>query len=287
MWPTIVSIGPIAIKSFGVCLFLGVFFGGFSLWKRAKEEGWEEEWVLDSWILAGIGALVLSRVGFVLENWTHMQNHWQQWFLVTKYPGLSLMGAWLGGMMILLVLALIKKVSVWLWLEAVFLASVLVEIWARLGTFLAGSNLGIATSGWWGLGFPGVDEKRWPVQIFWVVGLLVVYKLLKAWEVKYRSFSWYKDEKGEARPGFVVAAYLGLIGVLKLVIGLVAPEQSRWWGISWIVFSGLILLWRSGKLSNVKLNISKKPKPGIEQKPLIATRSKLKKKRKKQGFDFK
>ncbi len=275
MWPTLISLGPIAIHTFGIILFVGIFFGGFRLWKTAKEEGWDEVDVMDGWLLGGLGAIVGGRAAFVLMRWSEFSSSWYKILFITRFPGLDYEGAWLAGLLVLLYLGIKKKINFWHWFEAAIMAVLTVEIFGHIASFFGGSDLGRVTSGWWGITFPGLTGKRWPVQIFWTVGLIAIYRLLKFWEQHYRSFKWYQNNKGEAKEGFVVAVYLIMVGVLKLILTLVSEINRAWWGVAMILAGALILLIRSGITIRVKLPLRHQPK---------AAKAEIK--RKKRGFDY-
>ena len=87
MWPTILSIGPLAIHSFGLMVLLGVFFGGFWFWQKGREEGFKEESLMDVWLASGLVGLLLGRVWFVLSNWPEFVGNIYKMLFVTKYPG--------------------------------------------------------------------------------------------------------------------------------------------------------------------------------------------------------
>jgi prolipoprotein diacylglyceryltransferase len=275
MWPTLISLGPIAIHSFGVLLFVGIFFGGFRLWKNAKEEGWDEADVMDSWLLGGLGAIVGGRAMFILTHWSEFANSWYKMLFITRFPGLDYEGAWLFGLFALLILSLRKKFSFWHWFEAAIMAILIVEIFGHLASFFSASNLGRPTDGWWGVAFPGFLEKRWPVQLFWTLGLTAIYQILKLWEHQYRSFKWYQNDKGEAKEGFVAAAYLIFVGILKLALVPISATSRVWWAAAMIVAGALILVIRSGINIRVKLPKGRPPKA-----------AKIEIKRKKKGFDY-
>ncbi len=263
MWPTLVSVGPVSIHSFGVLLFLGVFFGGFKLWRRSKDEGWDEAAVMDSWLFAGAGALLVGRIAYILLHLSAFGGSWYKMIFLTKFPGLSAEGAWLGGVIVLLTLALKKRFDCWHFAEAVVPALLLVEIFARLGSFLAGSQMGKIAPAGLGLTFPGAGEPRWPVQLIWVFGLFLVYLLINFWEKHYRSFGWAKE-------GFLAAVYLLLLGGLKIGLSFLEeqPVMGGWWGAGLMVGGGLILLLRSGITIKAPAIKAKEPK------------------RKKHGFDY-
>ncbi|MDP4031220.1 MAG: prolipoprotein diacylglyceryl transferase [Candidatus Beckwithbacteria bacterium] len=250
MWPTLLSLGPLSIHTFGVLIFLGVFFGGFKLWQKAKEEGWDEVGVMDTWLLAGIGALIASRLGFILLHWAEFNQSWYKILFITKFPGLSAEGAWLGASAVLILAGLKKRLDLWLWLEAVIPSLLIFEALARLGSFFAGSNLGrVALSGW-GLPFPGVDGLRWPVQLVWVLMIWLAYLMINYWERHYRNFNW--------KTGVLAGAYLALIGVLKLGLGFFEDHPFEWWGVGLALAGGLILLFRSGITINTPRSVKKK-----------------------------
>lgn len=264
MWPTLITLGSISLHSFGVLVFLGLFFGAFKLWQRAKDEGWDETAVMDSWLLAGVAAAVVGRLGFILGRWDEFGGSWYKMIFLTKFPGLSPEGAWLGGVAVLLALALKKHFDFWHFAEATVPALLIVEMFTRVGSFLAGSNLGKVAPAGLGLTFPGVEGSRWPVQLVWVLGLGLVYMLVNYWEKHYRSFGWAKE-------GFLAAAYLMLIGGLKIGLGFLEERAFFWWGAGLVFLGGLILIFRSGITIKALAFKTKEPKEP---------------KRKKHGFDY-
>lgn len=302
MWPTLISIGPIAIHSFGVMLAVGFFIGGFSLWKRGNDEGLDEEKVMDAWLVIGILAFVLARIGYVLDNYGDFGSSLYKILFVTKYPGLSMQGAMLGVGIALVWQGVKNKWNVFDWLEMNVFSLVIFEIWAHVGSFLAGSNLGKETTWFWGLNFPGVEIKRHPVDLIWILVLWIAYKRLLKWEKEYRSFSWYQQSKGESKSGFLIASYLMMLGLLKIVIGLITDTRTNSWGISLAQICGLILLVlgslilvdRSGiKIVLSKLKVAKQEEDKsrlklktAEAKP-VKVKSRRINKRKKKGFDYK
>jgi phosphatidylglycerol:prolipoprotein diacylglycerol transferase len=272
MWPTLIAVGPIAVHTFGVFLFLGIFFGGFRLWKNAKEEGWDETSVMDTWLVSGLGAIAGARLVFVLTHWPEFSNNWYKMLFLTKFPGLTYEGAWLFGLIVLLLVALRKKLPFWHFFDMAVMAILAVEIFGHVGSFFAGSNLGQTINAWWGIAFPGVEQKRWPVQIFWAVGLWLIFTLLSHWEKHYRSFSWYQNDKGEAKDGFIAGCYLVFVGLLKLLLAFISSFRPFIWAMAMIVAGGLILLIRSGITIKAKLPAPKRVKVEL--------------KRKKRGFDY-
>lgn len=264
MWPTIISWGPIRIHSFGIMLFLGLFFGVFKLWQKTKEEGWDEVKVFDAWFLSGIFGIILGRIGFGLLQPEIFAGSWYKILWLTQYPGLSGETVWWGMLVALIVLALLKKIDFWHFTGILIPAALIVEIFIRLGTFLGGTNLGKLAPAGWGLVFPGVDGGRWPVQLFWTAALILVYIVINVLEKNYRRlFPWAKD-------GFLLAIYCLLSGGLRLGLGRIELEAVFWWGGAQVAAGILILLLRSG----------------ITIKAPVFNRRGVKNKTKKHGFDY-
>lgn len=283
MWPTIISIGPLAIQSFGLMMVLGIFFGGFLFWQKGREEGFEEESLMDVWLLSGLASLLFGRVWYIFSNWEVFSADIYKMLFITKYRGLSYEGVFVGAFALLMFSSLKRKWDSFRLLEVSVFAWLAVEMFGWFGSFLAGSNLGKVTSLFWGIKFPGAEGKRHPVQLIYIVCFWLLFKLFKKWEKEYRSFSWYKSDKGETKTGFLVGVYLVSMSLVKLVSSLVMDLSNLsayyWFFSAMFVLGSLILIFRSGiYLKVLKKKEELKPKPKFESKKI---------KRKKKGFDFK
>ena len=236
MWPTLIAIGPIAIHSFGLMLFLGLFFGGFVFWQKGREEGAAEESLMDGWMISGLASLLAGRAWMVLAHWPEF-NSWYRILFLTKFPGLAYEGAWLGFWTVMIIWILKKKLAFWPILEAAVFSQLIVEVFGWLGQFLAAGN--------W----------KFPWQMIGAIGLIGLYRLLKSFEKKYRGFS---------KPGFLAAVYLLGLGLLQLML------RSRWLGGVLIILGLLLLLERTGRLNRPKVKIEK-----IKAMKVKSTRKKL------------
>jgi len=226
MWPTLIAIGPIAIHSFGLMLFLGLFFGGFVFWQKGREEGAAEDSLMDGWLISGLAGLLSGRAWMVLAHWPEF-NSWYRILFLTKFPGLAYEGAFFGFWIAMIIWILKKKWAFWPMLEAAVFSQLVVEMFGWLGHFLA------------------VGNWQFPWQMIWAIGLMGLYRLLKFFEKKYRGFS---------KPGFLAAVYLWGLGLLQLML------RSRWLGGGLIILGLLLLLERTGRLSKSKVK-SEKVKP--------------------------
>ncbi len=276
MWPTIVSVGPLAIQSYGLFLAIGIFFGGFVWWHKGREENFKEEELMDVWLLSLLAGFLASRVWHVLTNWGVYQGNWYKMLFITKYPGLSYEGMWVGAVMMIIFQTLKRKWDLAKLLEIGVFSFLMVEVFGFLGSFLAGSSLGKETNWWWGVAFPGVEAKRHPTQLLWVLVLVILFNVLKRLEKEYRSFKWYQSDKGEAKTGLLIAVYLLSMGGLRLLFGSIS--EVNWWFAGGLVVAGLVVLVdRKGKKVKIVKEVQTNKKEVVKRK----------KKRKKKGFDFK
>lgn len=236
MWPTLIAIGPIAIHSFGLMLFLGLFFGGFVFWQKGREEGAGEDSLMDGWLISGLAGLLSGRAWMVLAHWPEF-NNWYRILFLTKFPGLAYEGAFFGFWLGMIIWILKKKWAFWPMLETAVFSQLIVEVFGWLGQFLAVGNL------------------KFPWQMIGAIGLIGLYRLLKFFEKKYRLFS---------KPGFLAAVYSLGLGLLQL--GL----RSRWLGGILIVLGLLLLLERTGRLNRPKVKTEK-----VKPIAIKSTRKKL------------
>ncbi|MCX6816469.1 MAG: prolipoprotein diacylglyceryl transferase [Candidatus Beckwithbacteria bacterium] len=237
MWPTLIAFGPLVIHSFGFLLALGVFFGGFVFWQKGREEGTAEEELMDCWLVSGIVSLLTARVWFVLTNWGQF-NNWYRIIFLTKFPGLAYEGAFFGFWLIVVIWAVRKHWPWWPILETAVFAELIVEIFGRLGRWLA------------------VGTIKMPFELIFSASLALFYFIFKKWEKKYRS---------AFKPGFLVAAYLLVLGTINALVTL-------WFGLILVIGGYLLLINRWGKLAEL-----------FKKQPVAIKKHN----RKKLGFDFK
>jgi hypothetical protein len=235
MLPTLIALGPIIIRSFGVCLALGLFFGGFVFWKKGREEGVTEEELMDSWLLAALSAFLFSRAGFVLSHWNEF-NNWYRILFFTKFPGLSYAGALCGFWLILTFLIIKKRWPVWPLLETAVFSEIVAEIFGWLGRWLA--------AGAW----------RWPWELIRAAILIITYLSMTKWEKEYRNLF---------QPGALLAVYLAVSGGLELGF-------RHYWEGGILLLAGLLLLInRWGKLGKLKINLFKRKIPTKDSRKKI------------------
>ncbi|MFC1711261.1 prolipoprotein diacylglyceryl transferase [Patescibacteria group bacterium] len=284
MIPTLVRLGPVTITSLGVMIVLGFILGSFLIWKKTKEENFDEEKAMDAIIVTTVFAFLVSRSLFVLFYFSEMGGNLLSWFDFVGKPGFSWIGALLGGIVSLVLFCKKHKWDFYKVADLFSFGLVLFAIFLHIGTFLDGSFYGTATSMPWGIKFIGLDGPRHPTQLYELIFMVILLKLLYFFDKNYRTYEWYKNKRGEALAGFLLAVFLAGFSLTKFMVGFFKEHDLYWmlWqALTLLVFlvSLGIIYFRSGKSVDITLprlpsfNLSyptlkkrKKPKPKFRYK---------------------
>ncbi len=223
MFETLFSIGGFQLKTLSLFQALSFLVVAIIVWKRSKEENYPETTVFDGYLLSFLFGLIVGRVGHIIFSWSRFQLDILKWFNFVQYPGVQLLFGLVGAGVYLYFFAKKQKwdafeILDW-WAQAITLGLV----WINLSFFMAGTRFGNETSLPWGIVFPGVFEKRHPVQLYFVIFHLVVYKLLNWLEYHYRTFEWYRSGKKTAQTGFVFSCMVLCYSVFSLLMSLFQP----------------------------------------------------------------
>src|SRR5947208_2974217 len=112
MFPVLFTFNKFTISSFGLFLILSLILFIFLVWKIAKTYDVNEEKTLDILFLSFIGAFLFSRVVQILSNYPAYNNILKM-VLINKFPGLSIWGALIGGLLTLKIFYQKFKLNFW------------------------------------------------------------------------------------------------------------------------------------------------------------------------------
>src|SRR5918992_5186450 len=68
------NIGPLELKTFGICFALGFLASGLIIGRRLRELGHPADWAYEMVFAALVGGLVGSRVDYLLQNWDEVSD---------------------------------------------------------------------------------------------------------------------------------------------------------------------------------------------------------------------
>ncbi len=169
MFPVLLTVGHLAVSSFGVFLALGFLLAIFLVWRLSRAWDLDEEKILDLTLLTFIGGLIGARVYFVIFNLPIFLSNPLNLILINKVPGLFFWGGILGGWLSLYIFARRFRMDFW---QVADIASVGVVgglILSSLGCFFGGCDVGVPSKDFFAVTMMGVLGKRWPVQLLQVL----------------------------------------------------------------------------------------------------------------------
>jgi prolipoprotein diacylglyceryltransferase len=227
------------MQPFSVLLGLGALAGLLLAGWRAPQK--DRVRYVDAGVLTLLGALLGSRAFTVVVNWTYYQSHQGEIYQVWL-GGLSGIGAMVGGLLAVIIIAL------WLRIPVGGLADVLLPlvgaltVTAWMGCWLDRCVYGVLSNTWWAI--PAHDEwgvlaDRIPVQLLGAISTLILI--------------WLLDWSGKRLPVQGMSATLGLFGMSAVVFVLSywrADPTPIWnglrleaWGaIGLMIFSSLTVV---------------------------------------------
>ncbi|MFC1790016.1 prolipoprotein diacylglyceryl transferase [Patescibacteria group bacterium] len=219
MYPILFQIGQFSFSSIGVSLSLGFFICFFICWRRLRELGFNEEKIVDSFLLASLSGFIFARIIFALANWPRFGFNLAAWLYFPSFPGFSLWGAMSGFFVGFWFFSKKEKWSFYKLADQLVFGICLFALFAQIGMFLDGSNLGKETSALWGLYFPGDMVRRQPVSLFEAIFYLGIGILLLKIERAWRGWEWYKSQKD----GFLFFLFFILLGFFKFSLAFLKP----------------------------------------------------------------
>ena len=189
MYPELLKIGPLSIKSFGVMLLLGFGVAIYWMAREKEKEGIKRELIFDFGLAAIITSLIGARLIFVLLNLEEYFSDPLSIFLPRGggLGGFSLHGGILGGALFVLFFAQKHQIHKGKLLDLCSPSLALGTAIGRIGCFLNGCCYGIPSNLPWAVKFPEVAEKVHPTQLYAsFFNLILFFGLLKI--KKYRKF---------------------------------------------------------------------------------------------------
>lgn len=165
MKPVLFTIGPYNVYTFGVFLCLSFIASTFIIWKLAKEELKEEEY-LDLYLYTSIAALLSSRLVFIISNFDLFGSSILKYLVVRETPGLSLIGGLAGAFIYLSWYSWKRKKDLMHTLDIFSIAGSFALFFAKIGLQLGGASFGRETDSALGIKIAGMLGRYHPVELY-------------------------------------------------------------------------------------------------------------------------
>jgi phosphatidylglycerol---prolipoprotein diacylglyceryl transferase len=224
-----IHIGPLELKTFGIC-FAGAFLAsGLILSRRFRELGRPADWTYEMVFAALIGGLVGSRVDYLLQNWDEVSDD----LLGNVFSGSGLVwfGGLVGGALGVVLWARWRRFLGWQLFDAAAVPLAVGYALGRVGCQLSGDgDYGTESDLPWAMAYPEgtvptTDEVH-PTPVYETLAMGLAGAVL--WRLRDRL-----------APGMLFGLYLMIAGVERFLVELIRRNDDV---VAGLTFAQLIAL---------------------------------------------
>jgi phosphatidylglycerol:prolipoprotein diacylglycerol transferase len=246
--PVIFSLGPVAIRWYGLMYVIGFLLGskivGYLAKARFLTLTQEEADKILTYLL--IGMIVFARLGYVfIYNWE--ETHSFMDVIAVWKGGLSFHGAAVGFIVATMIFAKVHKVTFRMVMDAICVAVPQGLFWGRIGNFMNMELYGRPTDSALGMVFASDPEAllRHPSQLYQALGeglILAVIMFLLLRRVKIYGIICGSFLIGYGVLRFIVEYFrspdpqMGLYFGLQLTMGQILCALMVFGGVGWILY---------------------------------------------------
>jgi len=213
VYPELLSLGPIHIRSYGAMLAVAFLVGTFLALREARRLKLDEDRLITVILVALISGVVGARMLYVIEHIDEFRRQWGGAFAIWQ-GGLTLYGGVVAGTLGGLISARRLGQPLWVVADALTPSFALGTMFGRIGCFLNGCCYGRPTGQSWGVTFPsdsyaGLEFGNAPLhpsQLYAAFAGLVLF--LVFWGLRTRSWT----------PGIKFWSFLALFAVVRIGI---------------------------------------------------------------------
>ncbi len=227
-----IHIGPLELKTFGIC-FAGAFLAsGLILSPRFRELGRPADWTYEMVFAALIGGLVGSRVDYLLQNWDSVSDD----LLGNVFSGSGLVwfGGLVGGALGVILWARWRRFLGWQLFDAAAVPLAVGYALGRVGCQLSGDgDYGTASDLPWAMAYPDgtiptTDEVH-PTPVYETLAMGLAGAVL--WRLRDRL-----------APGVLFGIYLMIAGVERFLVEFIRRNDDVAAGLTFAQLIALAML---------------------------------------------
>lgn len=243
MFPVIASFAGFSLSSFGLFLLLAFLAGFFVIWRIIRLYDIDPEKIIDLFIFVFLGSILGARVYFVLTH-LHLFADIYQFLDIYKHPGLAFWGAFVGGVISLLIVCRRLKLRLWQTADILMPAFFIGLALGSIGCLLGSCEYGLTTDLPIGIKQAGIIGNRLPIQILQFLLALAVF-----WYLWKSILRFHFD-------GQIVGMGLIMLGLIKLILEPFRTPQFLVLNFSisyifafFLIFSGIWIVYSRTKKS--------------------------------------
>lgn len=234
-----IDLGPLEISPHGIGIAVGFLAGTRMLLPEAKRKGVSEDEVYTIAIRAAIGALIGTRLAYVLN---HLPDYLDDPVSIFKLweGGISLLGGIFGAIIACLPLAKKLRINAWRMLDAAAPALAVGIIIGRIGDLVVGDHLGKETGFF--LGYECPDVKTASPCIGDVVHQTALYDLVLTCLLLALLLFLRRRPVAQRWDGFLITVFGAWYGTGRLIEDFLREDLRRFGltGSQWTAVATLV-----------------------------------------------
>jgi len=227
-----IDIGPLELKTFGICFAFGFIASGLIIARRLRELGKPADWTYEMVFAALIGGIVGSRVDFLIQNWDEVSDD----VLGNIFSGSGLVwfGGLVGGAIGVILWARWRHWLGWQMFDTAAVPLAVGYAIGRVGCQLSGDgDYGTSSDLPWAMAYPDgtvptTDEVH-PTPVYETVAMGLAGVVL--WHLRDRF-----------APGVLFGLYLMIAGVERFLIEFIRRNDDLVAGLTLAQVLGLAML---------------------------------------------
>jgi phosphatidylglycerol---prolipoprotein diacylglyceryl transferase len=227
-----IHIGPLDLKTFGICFAVGFLAAGLIVGRRFRELDKPADWTYEMVFAALIGGLVGSRIDYLIQNWDKVSDDLLGNFF--SGTGLVWFGGLIGGAIGVLLWARWRGFLGWQLLDTAAVPLAVGYAIGRVGCQLSGDgDYGIHSNLPWAMSYPDgtvpTTEEVHPTPVYETLVMGVAGVVL--WRLRDRF-----------APGVLFGIYLMIAGTERFLIEFIRRNEGVVAGLTEAQLIGLVLV---------------------------------------------
>jgi phosphatidylglycerol---prolipoprotein diacylglyceryl transferase len=227
-----IDIGPLELKTFGICFAAGFLAAGLIIARRFRELGKPADWTYEMVFAALIGGLVGSRVDYLIQNWDEVSDDLLG--NVVSGSGLVWFGGLVGGALGVILWARWRRFLGWQLFDTAAVPLAVGYAIGRVGCQLSGDgDYGIGSDLPWAMSYPEgtvpTTEEVHPTPVYETLAMGLAGVVL--WRLRDRFPS-----------GVLFGIYLMIAGVERFLIEFIRRNDDVVAGLTQAQLIALVLL---------------------------------------------
>jgi phosphatidylglycerol---prolipoprotein diacylglyceryl transferase len=211
-----IHLGPLELKTFGICFALAFLAAGAVLGRRLRELDKPGDWSYEVVFAALVGGIVGSRIDYLVQNWDKVSHD----LVGNLFSGSGLVwyGGAVGGAIGVLLWARRRQWAGLVLLDVTAVPLALGYAIGRIGCQLSGDgDYGIASNVPWAMSYPDgtvpTTQEVHPTPVYETLAMGLVALLLWRWRDRFR-------------PGGLFGLYLVLAGLERLLVEFIRRNDE-------------------------------------------------------------